>query len=94
LRTKYEAFRRADYKDVSFFNYKDKPFALGYSVKFKDEEFKVIFNADPKTSLEADLPDGEWELLVDENTAGVKSIRTLQKKVTINSSTGMILKKK
>ena len=94
LRKKYEAFRRADYNDVKFFNFKSNPFAMGYSVKFKEEDFIVLFNADPKTFLEVDLPDGEWELLVDENTAGVKSIRTLQNKVLLKSSTGMALKKK
>jgi len=94
LRKTYKSFRRADYNDVNFFDFKGNQFALGFSLKYKDEEFRVIFNANPKTSVEADLPDGEWELLVDENTAAVKSIRTLQKKVTINSSTGIVLKKK
>jgi pullulanase/glycogen debranching enzyme len=94
LRKKFETFRRANYNDVSFFNYKDKPFALGYSVKHKDEEFVVFLNADPKASFVADLPEGDWDVIVDESTAGIKTLKTLQKKVTIISSTGMILKKK
>lgn len=93
LRKKYEAFRRADYSDVKFFNYKDKPFALGYYVKYKAEEFVVLFNADPKSSFEADLPEGEWDVLADESKAGINSIKTVQQKVTINSSAGMILKR-
>ena len=94
LRKKYEAFRRADYSDVKFFNYKEKPFVLGYSLKHKNEEFVVLFNADSKTSFEADLPEGEWDVLANENTASISSIETVQQKVTLNNSTGMILKKK
>ena len=94
IRKKYEAFRRADYGDVSFINYKDKPFVLGYSIKYKYEEFLVLFNANPNSSFETELPEGEWEILADENIAGINPIKTIQQKVTVNSSTGMILKKK
>jgi pullulanase/glycogen debranching enzyme len=94
LRKKYEAFRRADHSDVTFFNYKDKPFVLGYSLIHKNEEFVVLFNADSKTAFEADLPEGEWDVLANENSASTISIETVQQKITINSSTGMILKKK
>jgi len=85
LRKTSEAFRRADYSDVTFLTYKDKPFALGYSVKHKDEEFIVMLNADPKSLLETKLPDGEWEVFADEHQAGTKAIKTVQHKVTINS---------
>ena len=93
LRKEYEAFRRADYGDVVFFNLKKNPFALGYLVKYKDEEFVVLFNANPKSDIEINLPDGEWDVLVDENVSGIKPIKTLQKKATLNGSTGFVLKK-
>ncbi len=93
LRKTSEAFRRADYSDVTFFTYKDKPFALGYSVKYKAEEFVVLFNADPKSTFEADLPKGEWTILADEHQAGINPIKTVQQKVILNASTGMILKR-
>ncbi len=44
--------------------------------------------------LNINLPDGDWDVLVDENVSGIKPIKTLQKKVTLNSSTGIVLKKK
>jgi pullulanase/glycogen debranching enzyme len=94
LRKTYKTFRRAEYNDLQFFNYKEKPFAFGYSVKHKDEEFVVLLNADTKSVLEAELPEGEWEVLVDEQVAGIKPVKTIQKKVTVHSSTGMILKKR
>ncbi len=73
LRKEYEAFRRADYSDVIFFDLKKNPFALGYLLKYKNEEFVVLFNSDPKSVIEINLPDGEWEVLVDENVAGINS---------------------
>ena len=94
LRKKYEAFRRADYDDMVFIKMKNKPFALYYSLNYKDDEFLVFLNANPKSSLEIVLPDGEWGVIIDENTAGVAPIRTVNQKITLNSSTGMILKKK
>ena len=93
LRKEYEAFRRADYSDVTFFDLKKNPFALGYSVKYKDEEFVVLFNADPKSAIEINLPEGEWDVLVDENISGTKSTMTLKDKVILNNSTGFVLKK-
>ncbi len=93
LRKEYEAFRRADYNDVVFFKLKKNPFALGYLVKYKDEEFVVLFNANPKSAIEFNLPDGDWDILVDENLSGIKPIKTLQKKATLNGSTGFVLKK-
>ncbi|HSW53939.1 MAG TPA: alpha-amylase family glycosyl hydrolase [Ignavibacteriaceae bacterium] len=94
IRKTFKTFRRAEYGDLQFFIFKEKPFALGYSVKYDDEEFVVLCNADPKSSLVVDIPDGEWNVLADENTASVNPLKTLKKKVTLNSSTGMILKKK
>ena len=94
LRKKYEAFRRADYSDVVFMDFKEKPFALGYSLNNKNEKFIVLFNANPVSELEVDLPDGEWNVLADENKAGTETQKTVTNKITLSSSTGIILKKK
>jgi len=94
LRTKYEAFRRADYKNVTFYDFKKNPFALSYLVKYKKEEFFVLLNADPKSVLESDLPEGEWEVVVDENSAGVTPLRTISESVSVPPSSGIVLKKK
>ncbi len=48
LRKKYEAFRRAEYDQVNFFDVKDNPFAIGYLMEYKDDTFIVLFNADSK----------------------------------------------
>jgi len=94
LRKKFESFRRADYKDLSFIDFKKNPFAVGYNLKYKGDEFIVFFNANPKIALEAELPEGDWHVLADENTAGVNPIKSLQKKIMLNASTGIVLKKR
>jgi hypothetical protein len=39
------------------------------------------------------LPDGEWDVLVNKDKAGVKIINTITKKIILDPSTGMVLKK-
>jgi pullulanase len=94
LRKSYEAFRRANYKDVSFMEFKDKTFAIGYNLKYKNDEFIVVMNANPKTKLDISLAQGEWEVLVDENSAGTSPLDTVKGQLTVKNSTGMVLKKK
>ncbi|NWG29520.1 MAG: pullulanase, partial [Ignavibacteriaceae bacterium] len=94
LRKTYKAFRRANYDDITFIELKSNPFALGYSVKFKDEEFVVLLNADTKSAIDFELPDGQWEIIVDENTAGIIPIKVVQKGITVSNSSGIVLKKK
>ena len=53
-------------------------------MKYKAEEFVVLFNADPKSTFEADLPKGEWTILADEHQAGINPIKTVQQKVILN----------
>jgi len=94
LRKTYEIFRNAEFNDVNFKDLKDKPLALYYSMDSGEAEFNVIFNANPKLSLSVILESGEWDVLVDENSAGVKPVRIVSGTVTAPPSSGMVLKKK
>lgn len=94
LRKNFEAFRRANYKDVIFMDFKEKPFTLGYNLKYKSDEFIVLLNANPELNLNVNLPEGEWYILVDENSAGITSLKTVKGQLSINKSTGVVLKKR
>jgi len=94
LRKNYEAFRRAEYKDVSFKDFKNNPFALEYKLKYKGEEFIILLNANPELNLNVNLPEGEWDVLIDENSAGITSLKTVNGQLSINKSSGLVLKKK
>lgn len=95
LRKKYDAFRRAEYEEVSFFPQdKENPFSLGYELKHKGEHFVVLFNANPDQKEEFTLPTGEWEILVNEQTAGTSSLGFAKATTTLAPSTGLVLKKK
>ncbi len=93
LRKTYSAFRRADYKNINFFNVTDNEFALGYLVKHEDQNFIVLFNANPDLKEEFNLPKGEWEIIVNEKEAGIESIDTVEQKIILEPSTGMVLRK-
>ncbi len=94
LRNTCAAFRRSPYSDVVFYKIKDNPFTLGYHLNYKDEKIIVLFNANPQTEQEFDLPDGKWEILVNQNNAGIKPLGIVSDKIEIPSSTGMVLKLK
>ena len=94
LRNKYEAFRRANYDQVQFFDVKDNPFALGYSVEYNNDSFIVLFNANTKISEIFLLPEGKWIVLVNSETAGTESLGTIISKVNLDPSKGIVLKKK
>jgi len=94
IRNNYEAFRRTDYDKVTFFEIEDNEFALAYHLKYNDDEFIVLFNANPEIKEEFYLPPGNWNVLADENSAGIKVLNEISGAVVLNPSTGMILKKK
>ncbi|MGB5288171.1 MAG: hypothetical protein WBN42_06740, partial [Ignavibacteriaceae bacterium] len=65
-----------------------------YFLKYKDEEFLIIVNADTKgTYVHLGLV-GEYDVLVDENSAGVTPLRTVSKSISVPPSSGIVLKKK
>ena len=93
LRTDFEAFRKANYDDVQFFQIKDNPFAIGYKLKYKNEEFLVLMNADRKKSEEFILPDGNWSVIVNGNSAGTSEIEVVNSKLNVEPTTGYVLVK-
>ena len=91
LRKKYPVFRRAKYEDVKFFNVTDNPFALGYNVKYDGENFIVLFNANPNKEEEFILPEGNWEVLVNEDRAGIIKLGEESGNVVLKPTSGMVL---
>jgi pullulanase/glycogen debranching enzyme len=95
LRTKYEAFRRTNYSDVKFSDSKASPLVCEYLLKYKDLEFKIILNANTKATHVNLASGGEWDVLVDENIAGINPIRVISEQpVSVPPSSGIVLKKK
>jgi pullulanase len=94
LRRDYEAFRRTLYNDVSFVDFKNNPLALEYKLKYNGEEFVVLLNSNPELNLDVNLVKGEWEVLVDETSAGVTPLRTISDNISVLPSSGIVLKKK
>jgi pullulanase/glycogen debranching enzyme len=93
LRQKYEAFRRADYEHVQFFDVMDNPFAMGYMLDYSSDKFIVLFNANTEMTEEFFLPEGNWEILVDAHSAGFEVLTVISTKAVLDPSTGIVLKK-
>ncbi len=93
IRNKYEAFRRAGYEDITFYDISDNQFALGYDLKYEGDEFIVLFNAHPDSEEEFHLPKGEWEVLVSPEKAGIESQGSVVSEIEVKPSSGYVLKK-
>ncbi|MEW6193987.1 MAG: alpha-amylase family glycosyl hydrolase [Bacteroidota bacterium] len=94
LRNNYSAFRRANYDEILFHEHPHNKFGLFFTVKHDDEKFIVLFNADQNLELEFPLPEGNWEVVVDKDSAGIKPFHVLTDKVVLEPVTGAVLKRK
>ncbi len=94
LRNKYDAFRRTPYDDVKFINLKNNEFALGYSLNYKTEEFMVLLNANPNKAQQFELPEGNWDELVNGQAAGIESLKSVSGKIEVEPTSGIVLKRK
>ena len=94
LRNTYSEFRRAEYEDITFFDIRDNHFALGYQLKSKHNTFLVLFNADTQKKEELILPEGAWQIFVDDKKAGVSPLGEISSKIILEPSTGCVLKLK
>ena len=94
LRKTYDAFRRADYNDITFQDNPKNQFGLAYSLEYPNQNFVVLFNANPKEELEFPLPKGKWEVIVDKDKAGIKTMYEREGNIKLEPTTGAVLKRK
>ncbi len=94
LRKNFAAFRRANYNDVEFYDDSDNQFTLAYAIKYNNDEFIVLFNADNRKEHKFVLPEGEFDILVNDKNAGINSLGNTKLEVLLKPVTGMVLKKK
>lgn len=96
LRLKSPAFRKADPDDIHFKVYQD-PLHITFSINGKSSgdmyDYFVSLNTNSQTKHEIELPDGYWELVVDALKAGNKTIKSVQQKLSVPASSGVILRK-
>lgn len=94
LRKKHDAFRKANYGSYKFLSVPENEFALVYEIDHKNNRYFVAFNADTNEKLNLKLPDGWWNVLADEKSVKGKNHKSINDEITLNPSTGVILKKK
>ena len=94
LRNKHAAFRKANFNDYNFINVPGNEFALVYELKYKNNSYFVAFNADSQKQLKLKLPEGWWEILADKKIASPKYSKSITGSIILESTTGIVLKKK
>ncbi|HEX2867721.1 MAG TPA: alpha-amylase family glycosyl hydrolase [Ignavibacteriales bacterium] len=93
LRNTYSAFRRAAYEDVSFMEAPGKAFSFGFKNSFEGNDFIVLFNAENSGDVKFTLPEGDYDVLVNADKAGIEKLGTVSKEVKLSPKTGLVLKK-
>ncbi|HOI30433.1 MAG TPA: alpha-amylase family glycosyl hydrolase [Melioribacteraceae bacterium] len=93
LRKQYTAFRHAEYEEIGFLEHPASKFGLAFSVHSGDEKFIVLFNCDKNLMLDFPLPEGNWEVLVNEEKAGVETISIAERIYNLKPGTGAVLKR-
>jgi len=94
LRKTNSEFRRAKSEQIKFLGDFQNGFSIGFSIKMYDNEFIVIMNADQNVKDKFTLPEGEWEILVNEDKAGTTVLSTVSGDIDIPSVSGFVLRKK
>lgn len=93
LRNTFDAFRKADYEDIRFIEFPDNEFALAFLLNYGNDQFFVAFNANPDDSQTVELPRGNWEMLVNDKSAGVETIEVVKDSLRLIPTSGFVLKK-
>ena len=88
LRRTHTEFRHTTKKDFKFQGLADH--ALGYVIR---NRIAVYINGENSTAVETDLPEGKWQLIVDNEEVNLNGIRQFSGKISIPPTSGMVLQK-
>ena len=88
LRRTHTEFRHATKKDFKFQGLADH--ALGYVIR---DRIAVYINGENSTAVETDLPEGKWQLIVNNEEVNLNGIRQVSGKISIPLTSGMVLQR-
>ncbi|MDZ7385805.1 MAG: alpha-amylase family glycosyl hydrolase [candidate division KSB1 bacterium] len=97
LRKSHLSFRRANKEHIHFFP-GPLVFSFGFTIdgcRLGDShDFAVLLNADPQQEATMGLPDGQWEVVVDDRRAGVEPLAgPVHGQVRVPPTSGMVLRR-
>jgi len=88
LRRTHTEFRHATKKDFKFQGLADH--ALGYVIR---DRIAVYINGENSTAVETDLPEGKWQLIVNNEKVNLNGIRQVSGKISIPPTSGIVLQR-
>ena len=88
LRRTHTEFRHANKKDFKFQGLADH--ALGYVIR---DRIAVYINGENSNAVETDLPEGEWQLIVNNEEVNLNGIRQVFGKISIPPTSGIVLQR-
>ena len=88
LRRTHTEFRHATKKDFKFQGLADH--ALGYVIR---DRIAIYINGENSTAVETDLPEGKWQLIVNNEEVNLNGIRQVSAKISIPPTSGIVLQR-
>ena len=88
LRRTHTEFRHATKKDFKFQGLADH--ALGYVIR---DRIAIYINGENSTAVETDLPEGKWQLIVNNEEVNLNGIRQVSGKISIPPTSGIVLQR-
>jgi pullulanase/glycogen debranching enzyme len=96
LRLNAPALRKSAPEAINFKVYND-PLHVTFSIDGKSSgdmyDYFVSLNAHKDHAHEIILPDGYWEVIVNPEKAGLKTLRSVEKSMQVPASSGIVLRK-
>jgi pullulanase len=101
LRKAHPAFRMTNSEDIiAHIEFFELPKEYRKTVAFiiKDnanndpwKNIVVVYNAEPESSVQITLPEGEWNLVVNENTAGTETLNVVEGTIEVSPLSAYVL---
>lgn len=92
LRNTFDAFRRAEYDEIKFYDNHNDPFILSFELTHRDEHFLIALNAYRGKESTINLPEGQWGILVNGEFAGIKNNGIIKDELKTPCVSGYVLK--
>ncbi len=94
LRETREAFRRAEYNDLTPIEIPDNKFAIAFELNYNGEKYVAALNGDFEREVIFNLPEGKWQALVTPEKVELYAPEIYAGKITVPPSAGFLFQLK
>lgn len=91
FRNKFPMIKSSEKSAYTFYDIMYTDLAFAFSIKNNKNSIFVALNADPTLTAHFDLPEGEWNVIVNPDRAGIKPLKKIQNRLSVPPVSGFVL---